>query len=351
MRKVVIPTGYMASGSSAVTALIREFDGYCGVTGSQEFVFLHCPMGLFDLEDKLLFHNNIFASDEYLQLFYERMAELDHLKCWWPGSYQHYVGPTFMEDVDDFINHLIDYKMDQFWYMSERPNKKSMMVKKYIQAFLRRLFPKWKGWKPILNREGVRFAYPSSEKFYQCARTFLFRVIDAISKDNVILDQLLLPHNLYRMERYFKPGEAKVIVVERDPRDVFIQNKYFYTKAHVEIPYPQDVKEFCKFYRQIREMEKPCDHPDVLRIHFEELIYEYEKTVKKVREFLGVSEKEHTRKKEFFKPEVSINNTQIFALNAEYQKEADYIQKHLPEYLYDYPYQRVAVEQEVFTDE
>ncbi len=351
MRKIVIPTGYMASGSSAVTALIREFEGFCGATGSQEFIFLHCPLGVFDLEDKLLLSNNIFTSDEYLHLFRERMCELDHLKFWWPGNYRFFVGPDFMHYVDTFIESLIDYKMDQFWYMSERPSNRYLIFQKYIQAIWRHFFPRFKCWKPILNRKGVTFAYPSKEKFYQCARTFLMSVIDSISKDDVILDQLLLPHNLYRMDRYFQPGEAKVIVVERDPRDVFIQNKYFYTKAHVEIPYPQDVKEFCRFYRQIREMEKPCDQADILRIHFEELIYEYEKTVKKIREFLGVSEKQHLQKREFFKPEVSINNTQIYELRPEYQQEANYIATHLKEYLYSFPYKRVADEQGVFTDE
>ena len=111
------------------------------------------------------------------------------------------------------------------------------------------------------------------------------------------------------------------------------------------------MKEFCRFYRQIREMEKPCDQADILRIHFEELIYEYEKTVKKIREFLGVSEKQHLQKREFFKPEVSINNTQIYELRPEYQQEANYIATHLKEYLYSFPYKRVADEQGVFTDE
>ena len=53
MNKLIIPTGYMGSGSSAITDLICEFEGYEADNGTFEYVFLHCPNGLFDLEDKL----------------------------------------------------------------------------------------------------------------------------------------------------------------------------------------------------------------------------------------------------------------------------------------------------------
>ena len=52
--KIVIPTGYMGSGSSAVTDLLSEVDGYSCSNGNFEYVFMHCPNGVFDLEDKLL---------------------------------------------------------------------------------------------------------------------------------------------------------------------------------------------------------------------------------------------------------------------------------------------------------
>ena len=35
--KVIIPTGYMASGSSVVTDLISEFEGYDAAEGSFEY--------------------------------------------------------------------------------------------------------------------------------------------------------------------------------------------------------------------------------------------------------------------------------------------------------------------------
>ena len=54
MNKILVPIGYMGSGSSAVTDILAEIDGCSARDGDFEFVFLHCPNGVFDLEDKLL---------------------------------------------------------------------------------------------------------------------------------------------------------------------------------------------------------------------------------------------------------------------------------------------------------
>ena len=55
MRKIIIPVGYMGSGSSAVTDLISEFKGVENNTRKQEFVFLHCPFkSMFSKEEQPL---------------------------------------------------------------------------------------------------------------------------------------------------------------------------------------------------------------------------------------------------------------------------------------------------------
>ena len=64
MRNIIVPASYMGSGSSAVTDLISEFKNVNNEYGNFEYVFLHCPNGVFDLEDKLLIGNNALRSDE-----------------------------------------------------------------------------------------------------------------------------------------------------------------------------------------------------------------------------------------------------------------------------------------------
>ena len=75
MRKIIIPVSYMASGSSAFTNFIHEFANVSNEYNNWEYVFLHCPNGLFDLEDKLLIGNNILRSDEALHSFLKYMIK------------------------------------------------------------------------------------------------------------------------------------------------------------------------------------------------------------------------------------------------------------------------------------
>ncbi|WZU00065.1 hypothetical protein MGH68_10535 [Erysipelothrix sp. D19-032] len=62
-------------------------------------------------------------------------------------------------------------------------------------------------------------------------------------KRALILDQFLLPFNLHRYENYFN-DHIKVVVVERDPRDVFLLNKYVHIASGESVPYPTDVVHF-----------------------------------------------------------------------------------------------------------
>lgn len=59
----------MGSGSSAVTDLLSEYSNVNCKNGDFEYVFLHCPDGVFDLEDKLLKGNNIIRSDDAIRKF------------------------------------------------------------------------------------------------------------------------------------------------------------------------------------------------------------------------------------------------------------------------------------------
>ncbi len=339
MKKVIIPMGYMGSGSSAITDFVSEINGYDNPTQNQEFVFLHCPDGLFQLEDELLVGNNIFISDEQLRKFRDRMQELYNKKFWWPGNYKNSVGPDFMKYVDTFLDEIIDFRIDTYWYMTERPINLRMKILLFLQTCVNCLFSKRVSAKPVLSRKGMILAYPSAEKFYGAARRFLQQVIDQIGNgDTIILDQLLLPHYLYRMERYFAPGEAKAFIVDRDPRDIFIMNKYIWPQQHAQVPYPTDVHQFCEFFKKIREIEPSTkNEQDVLYLHFEDLVYHYDSTRTKIYHFLGITEKDHVRLKERFQPEISRNNTQLFLNMPEYKDEIAVIESELAEYLYDFP--------------
>lgn len=341
MNKIIIPTGYMGSGSSAITDLIREFDGYDNKNGTFEYVFLHCPDGVFDLEDKLLVGNNAVRSDEAIHSFLCRMKKLYESKLWWVGNYKNVLHKDFLKVTNEYVEELTEYKSDNYWYMQQKPTV-SRVIKLGIRKILK-IISCGKIVLPVpLNYAPMRISLVSKNEFYNISKKYICKILQLLGRDenNLVLDQLLLPFNLWRMHNYFDE-DVECFVVERDPRDIFIINKYIWYKRDEEVPYPTDSKTYCEYYKKLRSIEKKAESEHVHRIHFEDLIYQYEQTVKQVYEVLGITEDAHVHKREYFNPDISINNTQLF-LDEKYADEIQYIEENLKEYLYDFPYRRVS---------
>lgn len=337
MKKIIVPTGYMGSGSSAVTDLITEFKTCQNTHGAYEYIFLHCPNGLFDLEDKLLKGNTVVRSDEAIRTFEHQMDKLYSKKFWWVGNYKKIIGEEFKKYTDEYINSITEFKHDGYYYMHEDVNF-LMFVKLLIRKPFKILFKNINFKKILKYKDGMKVSFITDKEFYDCSKKYIDSIIKIVAKEkeNVILDQFLLPHNLYRIPNYFEDN-LKVIVVERDPRDIFVLNKYIWPKKGLRIPFPLDVHEFCAFYDKMRKNEKIIDSNNILRIRFEDLIYNYDDTLEKVMKLLSLSSSEHINKFKKFDPKKSIVNTQIFR-DDKYQEEIKIIEEKLDKYLYNFPY-------------
>lgn len=188
--KIVIPTGYMGSGSSAVTDLLSEVDGYSCSNGNFEYVFMHCPNGVFDLEDKLLKGNNALRSDEALHTFYSCMKTLYTNKHYWVADYKDKVGPDFMSWCVEFISSLMDERTkDVYWYYQENPNAKIYIEKALAKIIKLISFGKVVP-KPGLRYEEMWLSYTTPSEFYSRARILLdkFFLQMGISNSNIILE-------------------------------------------------------------------------------------------------------------------------------------------------------------------
>lgn len=340
MKNILVPTGYMSSGSSAVTDLLSEFDDYFADYGTHEYVFLHCPNGVFDLEDKLLVGNNAIRSDEALHSFKYTMDQLYDKKYWWVGHYKDTFGVPFQEYTNDYIESLLTLKTDQYWYYQENTNFKMgvILAKNRILRLLS--FNKYIGKKPLLYPE-MWMSLVTPEEFYEKTRAYLNQLylMIGLDKRNLILDQFLLPFNLHRYDNYFD-SNVKVVVVARDPRDVYFLNKYKHRSMNESVPFPTKVDDFCNYYKRMRQSEKIVENDQILRINFEDLIYKYDDTVKNIMDLLDLTEADHIRKKQKFKPEKSIENTQVYLNKPDFAEELAIIEKELADYLYEFPYER-----------
>ena len=336
MKRIIVPTGYMGSGSSAITDLVSEFKDVSNEHKDYEYIFLHCPNGLFDLEDKLIRGNNAIRSDEAIRSFELQMNKLYNKKFWWVGNYEKIIGPKFKEYTDNFIREIQEYNFDGYWYMHEEVNAKMFLKLLFLKPFKILSGNKISFKKVLKYKDGMRISFVKKDKFYKCAHDYIYNVVNYIAKgkENIILDQFVLPFNLYRVDNYFEQ-DFRCVVVERDPRDVYILNRYIWPKKKLVVPMPKEVHEFCKFYKGMRESEIKCDSDKVLRVRFEDLIYNYDNEVDKITKFLGFKKEDHINKKKRFNPDISIKNTQLFR-KEEYKEEIKVIERELSKYLYDF---------------
>ena len=337
MDRIIVPTGYMGSGSSAITDLVSEFRDCQNEHKSYEFVLLHCPNGLFDLEDKLLRGNNAIRSDEAIRNFELQMNKLYDKKFWWVGNYKDVVGSDFKSLTENYINNIQQFNYPGYWYMHEEVD-----AKMFFKLFIRKLFKiltsnKLKFKKVLKYNDGMRISFIKDKDFYKYSHDYIYSIIEELSrgKKNLILDQFVLPFNLFRIDNYFD-DRLKVIVVERDPRDVYVLNKYIWPLRGITVPMPTEAEEFCEFYQKMRESEKECDSNKILRVKFENLVYNYDSELERVMKFLGFTSKDHINKKARFNPDVSIKNTQLFR-KEEYKEEMEIIERKLKKYLYNFP--------------
>ena len=358
MRLVTIAS-YMGTGSSAIADVLREFNdvSLCGPI-KYEHVLLHIPNGLFDLEEKLLHNNNALRSDEAIRSFKSTMEYLYYNNFGWFGSYQRYIGPRFLEIVDEFVD-SISGSFNGQWYYRTKPMKFSpvdLVLQIGACVLKKRKWSDYKGrWGKICKTYDSMvqyYAIPTAEKFYIAAQKFINDYIQLFSpdvKDNTVIlaDQLLLPHNLSRVDKYFN-RDFRLIIVDRDPRDVFLLNKYFWRPNRCGVPIPMDVKQYCDYFKKIRQIIKPSNTDIVMNLMFEDLVYDYDNICEEIARFIGISNASHTQKRRLFKPENSINNTQVFNGELASPSEQACIEQNLPNYLYKFPYRYSAQKSSMF---
>ncbi len=342
----ITTTGYYSTGSSAVYDLLREYSPCTEELNGDtpiEHIFLYMPNGLFDLEDKLLIGNSIHRSDEAMNAFYQAMKDLYENNYQVFGNYKKRYGTRFMAAVEKLIEDLTEYRVEGNWYYDNKmqfslvhtaASTLHMICKKPINAnFFENI-----GHRDKYCDNITRYAFPTKEGFYPKASSFI-REFFAMAKGNgqgvLLLDHLILPHNLFRLPRYLESDELKVIIVDRDPRDVYIDIRKRQERDGEIPPIPVDPIDYVRFWRALRESEKIVQLPkQVLRIQYEDLFYKYEKTVALVERFAGLTPDQHKFPGRFFNPTMSKIYLNQYKADSKWTTTIKYIENNLQKYLY-----------------
>ena len=125
------------------------------------------------------------------------------------------------------------------------------------------------------------------------------------------------------------------VIIDKDPRDLYILAKKALGIRGRFIP-TDSVDSFIDYYKAIMTYSAKTNEmsPNILHIHFEDLIYDTDHSIARIKSFLRISG-DMDKKTEFY-PEKSINNTQLFRRYPEYGRDIERIEQELACWLYDF---------------
>lgn len=313
-KSIVSVQGLGYTGSGAVLDLLCEIDS-CDVVGTNyndkgtndhnglfECDFLRLSGCFFEIE-KYLDSSNIYQNDSLLNRF------IDYLNDFSLCRKDQIVQDLFAQ----FLSNIVEFSI---FDVNGVPYNHHLKGKKTSSSifFLKKM---------------------KKEDYRTLCRKFLIKFFNRIStKDNsvIILDQLLSDFEFdYSNYANYIPG-VKIILVYRDPRDV-----YAYAKTHIE----QDgwmahdsVDHFISWYK-ILTRNIDFQSSDILFVQFEKLVFSYEVEKKRILEYLDINVKEGlARARTMFNPEISKKNIGIWKNSGFPISDFEKIQSELKDYCY-----------------
>lgn len=322
--------GYGFSGSSAVVSLLQEYAETSAFKSGRvcEFAFPYEPDGLLDLE-----YNLVHAPAKHLKGDSAIHRFIQYTK---------YISKSFDRETDGAFSRLTENylkEITQVTYKCRRSSdyrysKLAMFFEKlgrYIQIKAEDRLKR----RVVILKEGDRYISVKPEHFVENTKQYVSDILTAAGVTDpskmAIIDQPFPPNYPDQVFHFFDDPYA--IIVDRDPRDIYLTVKNLRFTNGRFVPHDK-VEDFITYFKAVSTHREDEDPQRVLRIHFEDLIYDYEHTVERIENFLNI--KNHVRMRELFKPELSIKNTQLSAAFPEDKEAIELIEKELKDYLYPF---------------
>ena len=337
---ILTSTGYGGSGSSAGTNILEEFSSVTSFGNKFECTFIHEMDGIYDLENAIN-EGHRLKLDLAAKRFLSLAKTLDQ-----NSDYQKYFNGQFYKKAEKYIESITVCKWNGSWHRAFETKKTAFAEKQRIRfaevlfntLYKERQFNSYEpdGWHPSYNPIIDCYYIDKKSDFYEKTRTYISDLFsnDLYKNKYVLVDQLLPAYDIGRYSNYFV--DIKTLVIDKDPRDLYAMQ--IAEKGVGYIPC-DNVDIFIDWYKATREQRYRINTEwknTALFIPFESLVYEYENSLEKIKEFTGLNTDEHIYKKQFFIPEKSIVNTQVYKRYPQLKKDIDKIEKELEEYCFHF---------------
>jgi hypothetical protein len=304
--KFIAISGYGWSGSGAVVDMLREVDG-CGTPGF-EFSLIKEPGGIIDLECFLVDNWDVIRQAHAVDQFFSFINILNRPYRRF-GHWGLNMGKRLDVDFEslamDYINKIAFFEYYGYSRVHHYPHG-------HVASLIRKIgrlagFDWARGKNMILAR-------PSRENFLEATRTFLNQLFIPMASrgrlHHVILDQAIPTANIDRSLRYF--NDAKFILVDRDPRDIYVDQINQRVLIGANLNDPNRVKKFICWYKTLRANKNNFENTSsVMCINFEDFVINHKIVADELLNFLGLNDFYWSREK-FFKPHISIKNIGIW---------------------------------------
>jgi hypothetical protein len=350
MKKVIDISGYGHSGKTAVTDLLREVEGINVHHSSFEFGLLRLPDGIIDLKRNIIDNWTPSKSDISLKRF-KRLTNV--LK----GNYCDQIGVDLSEHTHDFINSIVIETLNVNWYDNlyfSGDNKYRDKIRGFLKLTgllqIARLVRKKSLIRDNLPKDLVYLI--DDKKFISRAKEYLEQVLFCnYDYKTVVTNNAFEPFNPTESMVFFQ--NAYCVIVNRDPRDIYLSslgfNNLFIPEFEKNNPtfslkYLEEQKRgflgtdnidsFIWRQNQIRnsiKLEK--DNSRVLRINYEDIIYNYKQTVSLIFENLEIDSSKHIDRLKYFNPALSKKNVGLWKKFGDLP-EIKKIEKELSNFLY-----------------
>ena len=313
---IISVCGLGFTGSGAVFDLLKEHTCIQTLT-EEEFGVIYRPDGLLDLEYHLTkSRTRYMESDIAISRFIKYVNYLFREKA----GYSKEQVKKIRTLTEEFVTSLCQTTWNGYWGYDGQDLSLLEKIKWKINSHF---CPK------KLNRK--MYLSISPDGFNEKARFFLRSLLSILGYDGhscLLLNQACSGDNPEASLRFF--DACKAIIVKKDPRDLYVLCK---KEVHSQCPWvPTDnVDDFISYVKTIYNFKT-----NELVVNFEDLIYDYSKTVYTIQTYCGIGSHTHTSKNKYFDPSVSIYNTQLFRKYPELESDILKIERELKEYLYDY---------------
>lgn len=332
---IISTCSFGSTGSSVITDYLKEFSEI-HVMDNAEMTWISAVDGLIDLDYHL---NNphcrtadsICAIERYRALCENKIPIFE--KCGISRA-------VVEKSVNEFLDAIImtswkwvkpAYGSPSYWQeIKSRFLRKTRLKKIYKWQVQNKC--QWEGYP----YEDV-FLSVKPQNFNTAAKKHIegiFYAFGAKKDEILVFDQLFPGNNPQSCFNYFNDPYA--IVVDRDPRDIYVFGRTVLVKGTAGHIMPlNNVKDFVVYYRALRDNQPYKEKNErVLLMQFEDLVYNYDSSTKRIRDFLHLGENPNPKK--IFDPSLSMANTQVWKRYPEFKSDIDYIEDELKDYLFDF---------------